>query len=50
MFRKEHSEAILSTERAGLAERRDNALAGEMEGMERRRRIVKIIQEGGSVP
>ena len=50
MFRKNHSEANLATEWASLAERRDNALAGEMEAVKRRKRIVKIIEEGGSVP
>ena len=45
MFRKAHSEAILATERASLVERRDNALAGEMEGVKRRKKIVKIIKK-----
>ena len=45
MFRKKQAEAILVTERASLAERRDKALAGEMEGVKRRKKIVKIIKK-----
>ena len=45
VFRKKHSEASQATEKASLAERRDKALAGEMEGVERRKKIVNIIKK-----
>ena len=53
MFRKRQAEARLArlaTSRASLAERRDDTLAREMEGVERRKRIVMKIKEGGPVP